>query len=95
MTNPKAIIAVLLTSFEMSFESLSSFLTTSGFEVLKYAHARYIGRAIFNDGLFSRFYKNSKDGLWKLIKPIAMQIDLKIFSCSVSCANAIKSDKIL
>ena len=94
MTKPKAIMAVLLTSFEMSFESLRSFLTTIGLDVLKYAQAMYIGRAILRDGLFSRFSKNSRDGLWNEIRPIAIQIDLKTFSCSVSWAKAIKSDKI-
>jgi hypothetical protein len=68
----------------MSFDSFNNFLTTKGFEVLKYAHAMYIGRAIFRAGLFSKFSKNSNDGFWKLINPIAMQIDLRIFSCSVS-----------
>lgn len=63
----------------MSFESLRSFLTTKGLEVPKYAHARYKGTAIFKVGLFSKFSKNYKDGDWKEIKPIEMQIDLKIF----------------
>lgn len=40
-------------------------------------------------GLFSRLSKNSRDGDWKLIKPIEMQTDLIIFSCSLSDAVAI------
>ena len=58
MTKPRAIIAVLFTSLEMSFESLSNFLTTKGLEVLKNAHDKYKGTAILRTGLFYRFYKN-------------------------------------
>ena len=35
-------------------------------------------------GFFSRFYRISVDGLPKLIIPIERQIDLNVFSCSVS-----------
>ncbi len=74
-------IADLLTSLEISLESLSNFLTTNGLEVLKKAQDKYNGTAIFKIGLFYKFSRNSNEGDWKLIKPIEMQIDRRIFSC--------------
>jgi hypothetical protein len=38
---------VLLTSLEMSFDSLSNLRTTAWFELLKYAHEMYNGNAGF------------------------------------------------
>lgn len=46
-------------------------------------------------GFFSRFYKISVDGLPKLIIPIERQIDLNVFSCSVSWAIPINSDRMI
>ena len=65
-----------------------------GFELLKYVQAIYKVTAHFRFWLFYKFYKNYSEGEPKLIKPIDKQIDLNVFSCSVSCAMAIKSDNI-
>lgn len=48
--------------------------------------------ANLREGFFSRLSKNYNEGDWKLIKPIAIQIDLITFSCSDSEAITIKSD---
>jgi hypothetical protein len=51
---------------------------------LKYAQAKYNGIANFKLGLPYKLSKNYSEGEPKLIKPIANEIDLKVFSCSIS-----------
>ncbi len=63
----------------MSLDSFKSFLTITGLELLKNAHAKYKGTAHFRFGFDYKLYKNSIEGDPKLIKPIAKQIDLKVF----------------
>jgi hypothetical protein len=68
--------------------------TINGFELLKYAHAKYKGIANFKLGFPYKLSKNYNEGEPKLISPMDSAIDLKVFSCSTSCAIEIKSDSI-
>lgn len=43
-------------------------------------------------GFYSRFLRNSVEGDWKLMRPIAMQTERMIFSCSDSEAVAMSSE---
>lgn len=56
--------------------------------------AKYNGTAHLKFWFCSRLSRNYVEGDPKLIKPMDKQIDLRVFSCSVSCAIAIKSERI-
>ncbi len=65
----------------MSFESFNNLRTTWVFELLKYVQAKYKGMHHLKFGFCSRLSKKSEEGEPKLIRAIAKQIDLKVFSC--------------
>jgi|JI61114C2RNA_FD_contig_51_1122465_length_1014_multi_4_in_0_out_0_4 hypothetical protein len=65
----------------MSFDSFNNLRTINGFELLKYVQAKYKGIHHLKFGFCYRLSKKSLEGDPKLIKAMAKQIDLKVFSC--------------